>query len=132
MDHLEFLNDVNAQKQIDSLAKKYKNKRIVIYGAGIYFQIIMKNFNLSKLNIVGIADKKFEKNKMLNNMPYTALSPNELNEIDYDVILVATYNHIVVKEFLKFELLINGKNHDKKIHPIIKPTFFYFLKTFFY
>ena len=57
---MEFFNDNNAQKQIDKLAKKFKNKKVVIYGAGIYFQIIKNNFDISKLNIIGIADKKFE------------------------------------------------------------------------
>lgn len=130
LDHLEYFNDVNAQKQIDKLAKKYKNKRLVIYGAGIYFQLLMNNFDLSKLNIVGIADKKFEYNKDSNNTPYIALSPEELNEVNYDVILVAVYNHIQIIEFLKFRLLINGKNHNKRICQFIKPTLTYFFKTF--
>lgn len=130
MDHLEFFNENNAQKQLNKLAKKYKNKRIVIYGAGIYFQIIKKNFDLSGLNIVGIADKKFEQNKTSNNTTYTALSPQELNDIDFDVILVAVYNSPEIEGFLKYNLLINGKNHNKKIFPIIKPTFLYILKTF--
>lgn len=132
MDHLEFFNDNNAQKQIDKLAKKYKNKKVVIYGAGIYFQIIKNNFDISKLNIIGIADKKFEYDKESNNTPYRTLSPQELNEADYDVILVAVYNYIEIEEFLKFKLLINGKNHNKKICKFIKPTFTYFLKTFLY
>lgn len=130
MEHLEFFNENNAQKQLNKLAKKYKNKRIVIYGAGIYFQIIKKNFDLSGLNIVGIADKKFEQNKTSNNTPYTALLPQELNDIDFDVILVAVYNSPEIEGFLKYNLLINGKNHNKKIFPIIKPTFLYILKTF--
>lgn len=130
MEHLEFFNENNAQNQINRLAKKYKNKRIVIYGAGIYFQILMKNFDLSKLNIVGIADRKFEQNRDSNSTPYTALSPQELNDIDFDVILVAVYNSPEIEGFLKYNLLINGKNHNKKIFSIIKPTFLYILKTF--
>lgn len=132
MDHLEFFNEVNAQKQIDRLAKKYKNKRVIIYGAGIYYQTLADNYDLSQLNIVGICDKKFETGKTSNNTPYTPLAPEELNEIDFDVILVAVYRCIAIEEFLKFRLLINGKNHNKKIRPFIKPTLLYFLKTFIY
>ena len=65
-DILTYFKEVNAQKQINKLARKYKNKKIVIYGAGEYFRILKENYDLSKLNIVGIADKKFETNKDAN------------------------------------------------------------------
>lgn len=132
MEHLEYFREVNAQNQINKLARKYKNKRIVIYGAGIYFQTIMNNFDLSKLNIVGIADKKFEHSKTSNNTPYPALAPDELNRADYDVILIAVYSHTMIEEYLRFQLLINGKNHNRKIIQIIRPTFLYILKSFIY
>ena len=57
MNILDYLKAVHAQRQINKLARKYKNKKIVIYGAGEYFQILKNNFDLSNLNIVGIADK---------------------------------------------------------------------------
>ena len=47
----------NFQKRVDKLAKKYKNKRVVIYGGGLLFSLITNNYDLSKLNIVAIADK---------------------------------------------------------------------------
>ena len=66
MNILGYLKAVHAQRQINKLARKYKNKKIVIYGAGEYFQILKNNFDLSNLNIVGIADKKFETSKDSN------------------------------------------------------------------
>ena len=92
MDHLVYFKQVNAQKQIDRLAKKYKNKKIVIYGCGEYFRIIYDNFDLSKLNIVGICDKKFEKYQDQNPTPYKPLKPEDLKYYDLDVILVALYD----------------------------------------
>ena len=60
MDFLNYLQKYNAQEKINKLAKKYKNKRVVIYGAGQFAKTAFENYDLSKLNIVAIADKKFE------------------------------------------------------------------------
>ena len=81
MNILGYFKSVHAQRQINKLARKYKNKKIVIYGAGEYFQILKNNFDLSKLNIVGIADKKFETSKDSNPTPYLALAPEELKDL---------------------------------------------------
>lgn len=60
MDILSYFNEVKAQKQINKLAAKYKDKRIVIYRAGEYFQTLANNFDLSSLNIIGISDKNLK------------------------------------------------------------------------
>ena len=49
----------NVQVQIDKAAKKYRNKKILIYGTGLLSQKIFQNYDLSSLNIVGIVDMKF-------------------------------------------------------------------------
>ena len=47
------------QKQIDKLSKKLKNKKLVIYGAGDFAKVLFENYDLSKLNILAVSDKKF-------------------------------------------------------------------------
>ncbi len=39
MNILSYFKSVHAQRQINKLARKYKNKKLVIYGAGEYYQI---------------------------------------------------------------------------------------------
>ena len=129
MNILGYFKSVHAQRQINKLARKYKNKKIVIYGAGEYFQILKNNFDLSKLNIVGIADKKFETSKDSNPTPYLALAPEELKTFDYDVILVALYDDVSLCDYLEYQLLVNTKNEDKEIRSIIEPTFLYTIKV---
>ena len=119
MNILGYFKSVHAQRQINKLARKYKNKKIVIYGAGEYFQILKNNFDLSKLNIVGIADKKFETSKDSNPTPYLALAPEELKEFDLDVILVALYDDTSLCDYLEYQLLLNTQNEDKPIRSII-------------
>ena len=129
MNILGYFKSVHAQRQINKLARKYKNKKIVIYGAGEYFQILKNNFDLSKLNIVGIADKKFETSKDSNPTPYLALAPEELKDFDLDVILVALYDDTSLCDYLEYQLLLNTQNEDKPIRSIIETTFLYTIKV---
>ena len=129
MNILGYFKSVHAQRQINKLARKYKNKKIVIYGAGEYFQILKNNFDLSKLNIVGIADKKFETSKDSNPTSYLALAPEELKDFDLDVILVALYDDTSLCDYLEYQLLLNTQNEDKPICSIIEPTFLYTIKV---
>ena len=129
MNILGYLKAVHAQRQINKLARKYKNKKIVIYGAGEYFQILKNNFDLSNLNIVGIADKKFETSKDSNPTQYLALAPEELKEFDLDVILVAIYDDTSLCDYLEYQLLINTENEGKPVRSIVEPTILYTIKV---
>ena len=129
MNILGYFKSVHAQRQINKLARKYKNKKIVIYGAGEYFQILKNNFDLSKLNIVGIADKKFETSKDSNPTPYLALAPEELKDFDFDVILVALYDDTSLCDYLEYQLLINTENEGTPVRSIIEPTILYTIKV---
>lgn len=129
LDNLTYFKQVKAQRQIDKLAKKYKNKKIVIYGCGEYFKTLYNNFDLSGLNIVGISDKKFEKNQDDNPTPYKALAPEDLKYFDLDVILVALYDDTSMCDNLEYRILINTPNEGKKVRSIIEPTFWYAIKV---
>ncbi|OGI21008.1 MAG: hypothetical protein A2287_06205 [Candidatus Melainabacteria bacterium RIFOXYA12_FULL_32_12] len=100
----EWISGKNQQKRIDQLAKKYKGKKAVIYGAGILSSVIFDNYNLSDLNIVGVADQKFfgsdEEFKGCK-----AVAPYDMAEINPEVIIIATYNTGNVKDFIKEEIL---------------------------
>ena len=54
-----YLDGINFNSRFEKLKKKLKNKSVLIYGAGIFFQYINKNYDLSSLKITGICDKKF-------------------------------------------------------------------------
>lgn len=130
MDILKYFKEVNAQKQIDKLAKKYKNKKIVIYGAGEYFNILKENYDISKLNIIAIADRKFEMTKESNTTEFLPLAPQELKDVDFDIIMVALYDDTAILDHLEYNLLIGSKNEDKEVISIIEPTLWYLIKLF--
>lgn len=129
MSILSYFKSVHAQRQINKLARKFKNKKVIIYGAGEYYQILQNNFDLSKLNIVGISDKKFETSKDSNPSPYKPFEPEELKYADFDLILVALYDDTSLCDYLEYELLINTKNEGKLVRSIIEPTFWYAVRV---
>lgn len=128
MDFVKYLKEVNAQRQINRLGKKYKNKRVVLYGAGLYAKVILEKYDCSKLNIVAVCDKKFGDKEELF-MGYKTISPQNLTEYDCDVILVSVIEDIAIINYLQDELLIGTKNEDIEVKSCIEPTLFYCLKT---
>ncbi len=112
-----WLKNKSLEKRIKKLSEKYSNKQIVIYGAGLIFSVIRDNYDLSSLNIVGIADIKFtELDKEIYGYP--AIPATDILEFKPDVILVSTFNFYDIRNFLKTNLL-NGAE-KVAIEPIVK------------
>ena len=112
----EYFNVINEQKYIDKLAKKYKNKKILLYGAGLVSDVLFENFDMSKLNIVGISDKRFEGFNEEKYFEIKTYKPYEIKDLDFDILLVALKNYKFMKSILKK----NGCN--KKIVSIINKS----------
>lgn len=120
---MEIFNEKNIQKRVDYLARRYKGKKVVIYGAGDYFLNLRDKCDLSGLNIVGISDRKFEVSKDENPAGYTPLTPEELKTFDFDVIFVLLKNDEKMCDYLEYQLLMNTKNEDKTVIPMLKNRF---------
>jgi ABC-type Fe3+-hydroxamate transport system substrate-binding protein len=126
-DELKYiLKKKNVQKYIDNLAKKYAGKKILAYGTGLLSEILLDDYDMSKLNIVGFADSKYlyEQEDFRN---YKTFSPDQIGEINPDVILMCVYNEIIIKEFFEDDY------PEIKIPmiPIIKRNFLEKIKFFF-
>lgn len=131
MDFSEFFREEKAQRQIDKLAKKYKGKKIAIYGAGQYCSLLFETYDLSKLDIVAIADKKFEDISTRDFHGLNCISPNELRDFDCDVILLGVYDSFYFTDYLEDELLVGSKNSKIKVKPLVKQSFLRFIKSLF-
>ena len=94
MDDLEiFIKKYSIDKKIKSLVKKLKNKRVIIYGTGKLFQTIIKKYNLSALNIIGITDKKYQiEDSGETDFGYKVIPYGFFNPQDTDVILLMLQN----------------------------------------
>lgn len=126
--YLEYYKQINAQKQIENLAKKYKNKKIVIYGAGIMTKTLFENFDFSKLNILAICDNKYKVNSEDRFFAYKTINPKELTTLDYDVIFVNLRKNNTFINKIKYRLIINSKNENKQVKALIEPTWQFLIK----
>ena len=99
---LEYLKSNNFDKQFEKLTKKLQNKTIIIYGAGKMFQEIQKNYDLSKLNIVGFMDRKYlpEDTDDLA-FGYNIIPYSQINDIKSDVILISAQKYQSILNMFK-------------------------------
>ena len=109
----EYLTFVDEQKYIDKLAKKYKNKKILIYGAGTIAEHIFDDYDLSKLNIIAVSDKKYTSRSTYKGYP--AVNPDEIKNLNPDVILFTLYNFKpLIKDFRQQNIKAKMKNIIKR------------------
>lgn len=109
-DFSKYLEEINFKSQYKKLIKKLKNKRVLIYGTGSFFQYIYNNYDLSAINIVGISDLKYtdkDKDKEFNGLKIIPLS--QINPQEIDVILLGMQYYIEV--WVDFSTNIFSKNN---------------------
>lgn len=120
-DNLEYLKKINFQKHLDKITKILKNKKIVIYGTGILFEDILKNYDLSRLDIIAVSDRKFISHKEDETFyNYKVCSPNEIKDLKPDYVLVSTLYFVNIIRSLDETVLNNTKI---KIKPLINKPF---------
>ena len=118
-DFKEYLEKKKAQKAIDKIAQKYKDKKIILYGAGFFASDLISNYDLSKLNVVAVADMKFQDNTEGDFHGYKKVGPYDLLEMDFDLLLITTWDDEPVKDFLNDDLL-EGVDVQFKVATLIK------------
>ncbi len=123
----EFLNNNNFQKRIDRLAKKYKNKKIMIYGASMAFDLISQKCDLSNLNIIGIADIRFIDDAEYNG--YRTFSSYTFLEQKPDIVLIAMLETETAEYF--FEDALIPKFGEFNYEPLIKFSLWDLIKELF-
>jgi len=126
----EYLEHTKFDKYLKKLNGKLKNKKIIIYGAGSFFHYIKDNYDLSKLNIIGISDLKFEpEEEGKDYLGYKIIPKNKMREYNADCVLVAVLEYISVIE--DFELNI-FKNTKTRVYPLARIPFWELVKKIFF
>ena len=125
-DDLNYLFQFDFNKTLPKLIKKIKGKSVILYGATTFLELIKKYFNLSELNIIGVADRKFlnhEENEEF--LGYKKFSPDEIKSLKPDYVLVATKYYVNIVEDLYYDTL---KGTKIKIKPLVKKDFWTIVK----
>lgn len=127
---LKFLIKNKFQKRINYFAKKYKNKKIIIYGAGVSFDVVEENFDISGFDIIGISDLKFDVNHELENCKgYKIIKPSEIEANNPDIVLIFLQEYYKAEDFFENTLFKNNKKIKYK--SIFTYSFVEFIQEFF-
>ena len=121
-----YLYKFKFEKTLPKLIKELKGKTVILYGAGPFLELILKNYDLSGLNILGVSDKRFyfhEENETWQG--YKVFSPDELKELKPNYVLVSTKLYINIIESLYYDTL---KDTNIKIKPLVKKPLFTLIK----
>ena len=106
----EFFSQKENLKKITYLKKIYKDKRIILYSNGSFFDALVDSYRLKKiLNIIGISDIRYEKHPQDIYKGYRCIKPSEINKTKCDLILITAPNPNLVKKYLKTTLGIKTK-----------------------
>ena len=112
----------NIKNNLNKIKKKYKNKKIILYGANDFTQYIFNNYDLSGLNIVAIADLKFKNKKedLYNNIK--CISPDELKDIEADCILILVFSGYQIYSYIRTMFINQNHKSDIAIEWILEPN----------
>ena len=114
------LKQNSIQKQIEQLAKKYKNRKIVIYGTGLLSEEIFRSYDLSSLNIVAIVNVKYGATRADYFLGKTCIPLSELKNVDFDTVLIANEDYATYKYQLENYLFRNEIKRKLEIKPLVK------------
>lgn len=123
----EYLKKKSVQQKIDKLAKKYKSKKVALYGAGTMCASLLENYNLKDLDIVGIGDYAYENNKVNEYFGYKTFKPSELLQQDVAVIIITVYDDENVRAYLK-QKIKEEKIKNIKIETLVEMNLMEYIK----
>ncbi len=124
---LEYLLKYKFDKTLPKLIEKMKGKKVLFYGAGLFFRVIYQYYDLSGLDVIGIADKQFSQLDDCDEIcGYKLYKPEDITKLNPDYVLITTKVIISIAEFLYSKYL---KNTSIKIMPLVKKGFFETIKS---
>ena len=128
-DLLEQLETFKFDKYLKKLNRKLKNKTVVIYGAGLLFNKIIENYDLSNLNVIGISDRKFEREEEGQEaFGYKIIPLEKIKDYNPDYILISTINYMPILDDFVHNLF---KKTKIKVLPLVDKPFLVLLKEIF-
>lgn len=111
MQILNLSNKISVEFDYDKLLEQAKNKRILFYGAGKLAKELIKNFNLSDLNILGIIDSNLdiEGYSLYNYKIFNVKDIENIKNLNANIIVLTMLNKAVVDypDFIKLNNVLN-------------------------
>ena len=119
--YTKFLKNIDFEKKLKHLSQKYKNKRVLVYGNGLFSDVIFQNYDLNKyFNICSTSDIMYEQNNTQNYMGVKTCKPSEIKSVNPDVIFITTINPREIRIFFKENKLVPLHT---RIRPLVQYSF---------
>ena len=126
---LEELKKYKFDKQLKKHNKKLKNKTIIIYGTGLFFQKIIENYDLSGLNIIGVSDRKYTSEEEGKEVfGYKIVPLDKIIDYKPDYVLISTLKFLGIMDDFKNNVFRGTKI---KVLPLVDKPFLTLLKEIF-
>ena len=124
-DFQKYLKQRHFDKTLRRHIKKFEGKKIVVYGTGMLFEAVVNNYDLSKLNIIAVADRKYAAMKPDKYLGFDTVAPDDIADLKPDVVLVGVLRTVAIVEYLRYDLLLDKGIQvyplvDRKILEILK------------
>lgn len=95
------------KQETEELIKSLEGKKVLIYGAEASFNLLNQNYNIKeRLNVVCIADKKFNKTNTDTFCGYKAIKTDQIPSMDFDVVLVTNEHTKPITKLLEYDFNI--------------------------
>ena len=126
---LKELKKYKFDKQLKKYNKKLKNKTIIIYGTGLFFQKIIENYDLSGLNIIGVSDRKYTSEEEGKEVfGYKIVPLDKIIDYKPDYVLISTLKFLGIMDDFKNNVFRGTKI---KVLPLVDKPFLTLLKEIF-
>lgn len=125
----KYLKDRHFDKTLSAYRKKFGNRKIVVYGTGLLFEAITQNYDLSGLNIIAVSDRKYSVTKPDSYLGFDTVAPDNIKDLDPDIVLVSVLRTVVVVENLRYDIL---DGTGIKVYPMVKRHLSEILKEIWY
>ena len=125
----EHLLECNFEKYLDKLILELEGKSIIVYGTGSMFQLIQENYDLSKLNIIGVSDSKYLiDDDGHQDLGYRIISKENIKNYNVDAILLGVKNYSQFQKNFKNSFSLKD---SVQILPLVKKSLLVQIKEFF-
>lgn len=116
--NMEYLIKNNFKRQLTKLKKKLNNKKVVLYGAGAYLKTILKYYDLSDINVIGIVDKRYKDTNFVSEIcGYKLLLVDDILKLKPDYVVISLKRTLAMLEAFNFNFLEKTKI---KAIPLVK------------
>lgn len=128
IDYFEtYLKRIKFDKSLKKLKKKIKDKKVIIYGTGTFFQYTNAHYNLKDLNVIGISDMKYSLNQEgEDDFGYKIIPKGLIAKYKPDYVLVATENYVNIIEDLELRYF---KDTNIKVQPLARKAIIDIIKN---